>query len=72
MNESPTNDANKERAHRIEKALSIHDYRAMRRLMKDKTRNLANPVKFDVDKLPDYPPVSDRRKRRKAKAEDGT
>lgn len=72
MDSSPLSEGGKERAAKIQKALSEHDYKALRRLMRDKTRKIVNPKKFNIDNLPDYPPVppvTDRRKRRKVKAE---
>lgn len=69
MQESPLSEGGKDRAAKIQKALSEHDHKALRRLMRDKTQKIVNPVKFDVDRLPDYEPVTDRRKRRKVKAE---
>lgn len=58
-----------DRADSVHKALSEHNTKAMRRLMKDRLRKPSNPVKFDIDALPDHPPVTDRRKRRKDKHE---
>lgn len=69
MDSSPLSEGGKERAAKIQKALSEHDHRALRRLMRDKTRKIVNPKKFNIDNLPDYPPVTDRRKRRKVKDE---
>lgn len=67
MHESPKNSEQPDRADQVSKALSVHNTKAMRRLMKDRVRELSNPVKFDIDALPDHPPVTDRRKRRKGK-----
>lgn len=63
---------NEERAYQVQKALSKHNVKSMRKLMKDRTRRLHNPHKFDIDELPDNTPVSDRRKRRKAKQDGNT
>jgi hypothetical protein len=61
-----------DRADVVHRALSEHNHKAMRRPMKDQVRKRENPRKFDVDKLPENEPVTDRRKRRKDKKTDDT